>query len=70
MALYKFTSPLVMLFEKYMANSSQGGNESMTHGVDETKEMAEIEAVHDNVVVLQEVVEEAQQACAPQTTLA
>ena len=42
----------------------------MTHGVDETKEMAEIEGVHDNVVVLQEVVEEAQQACAPQTTLA
>lgn len=59
MALYKFTLPLEVLVEQDMADSSRGGM-TMTHGVDETKEVDETEVVHDNVIVQQEVEEDAQ----------
>jgi hypothetical protein len=49
-ALYKFKFPLVVLVQQEMANSTKGET-CMSHGVDETKEVAETEWIHENIVV-------------------
>jgi hypothetical protein len=49
MAMYKFKFPLVVLVQEEMANSSHGGT-NMSHGVDETEEVAKTNSTHEQDV--------------------